>query len=62
LVGLQGGELKKWKAFRQKAGLGAEKIAAKLRLEAAKKFAKQPNMGLNLCGFRSCFALFASFS
>lgn len=42
LISLQGPELKKWKLFRQKLGLQAEKKAAKLRLEAAKKFAKRP--------------------
>jgi hypothetical protein len=56
-VGLQGCELKKWEAFRQKAGLGAEKKAAKLCLEAAKKFAKRPNNAL----IRANFALVLRF-
>jgi hypothetical protein len=48
--------------FSPKGWLGDREKAAKLRLEAAKKFAKRPNMGFNMCEIRSYFAFLASFS
>jgi hypothetical protein len=39
-VGLQGCEVKKWKPFRQKAGLQAEKKAAKFRLDVSQNYAE----------------------